>query len=92
MDLGVAADPYKIEPDILLSHNSHSDDEVFMLEDGGGDHLYSSNETLWRSKLSETTGWLILFRHTYTPRMAQLSVGQVVLNQGSVGASRCFRV
>lgn len=75
----------KLEPGILLCHGSPSDDEIFLLEEDGGDHFYPSNEALVRAKLGETTAGLILCGHTHTPRVVQLSNGQIVLNPGSVG-------
>ncbi|UVK41634.1 metallophosphatase family protein [Mesorhizobium sp. AR10] len=71
--------------EILLCHGSPSDDEVFLLEEDGGDHFFLSNESQIRRKLGRTEARLILCGHTHTPRVVHLSDGRVALNAGSVG-------
>ncbi|MDF2388628.1 metallophosphoesterase family protein [Nostoc ellipsosporum NOK] len=74
-----------ITSDILLCHGSPDDDEVFLLEEDGGDHFFASTEKQIRRKLGTFDAKLILCGHTHTPRVARLSDGCLLLNPGSVG-------
>ncbi len=74
----------RLPPEILLCHGSPEDDEVFLLEEDGGDHFYPSNEAQIAQKLGKTDAGLILCGHTHTPRVVLMS-GQTILNPGSVG-------
>jgi predicted phosphodiesterase len=74
-----------LTPEILLCHGSPSDDEVFLLEEDGGDHFYPSNEKQIRHKLDGIDAGLTLCGHTHTPRVVQLSDRRAILNPGSVG-------
>jgi putative phosphoesterase len=73
------------EGDILACHGSPADDEVFLLEEDGEGHFYPSAERQILPKLGTVDAELVLCGHTHTPRVAWLSVGQAVLNPGSVG-------
>ncbi|ODT08116.1 MAG: hypothetical protein ABS58_03470 [Mesorhizobium sp. SCN 65-20] len=73
-----------LPPEILLCHGSPADDEVFLLDEDGGDHFFPSNEAQIARKLGTTGARLILCGHTHTPRVALMS-DQTILNPGSVG-------
>ncbi|WP_185970363.1 MULTISPECIES: metallophosphoesterase family protein [unclassified Mesorhizobium] len=74
-----------LSPEIQLCHGSPSDDEVFLLEEDGGDHFYPSIEKQIRHKLGGIDAGLTLCGHTHTPRVVRLSDRQAILNPGSVG-------
>ena len=74
-----------LTPDILLCHGSPSSDEVFLVEEDGGNHFYPSNEKQIRHKLGSVDAGLTLCGHTHTPRVVRLSDRQTILNPGSVG-------
>lgn len=74
----------RLPPEILLCHGSPADDEVFLLEEDGGDHFFPSNESQIQQKLGKVDAGLVLCGHTHTPRVARIS-GQTILNPGSVG-------
>jgi hypothetical protein len=70
---------------ILLCHGSPSGDEVYLLEEDGGDHFHPSCEEQVRAKLGHHDVRLVLCGHTHTPRIVRLFDGTVILNPGSVG-------
>ncbi len=74
-----------LAPDILLCHGSPSSDEVFLVEEDGGNHFYPSSEKQIRQKLGNVDTGLALCGHTHTPRVVRLSDRQTILNPGSVG-------
>ncbi|HEV2503489.1 MAG TPA: metallophosphoesterase family protein [Mesorhizobium sp.] len=74
-----------LEPDVFLCHGSPSSDEIFLLEEDGGNHFFPSTESAVRHKLSNVTAELVLCGHSHTPRVVQVSERQIVLNPGSVG-------
>lgn len=71
--------------DILLCHGSPASDEVFLLEEDGGDHFYPSSNDQIETKLGAHDTKLVLCGHTHTPRVVRLSSGTIILNPGSVG-------
>lgn len=71
--------------DIFLCHGSPSSDEIFLLEEDGGNHFFPSTEGAVRLKLGNVTAGLVLCGHSHTPRVVQVSESQTVLNPGSVG-------
>ncbi|MDQ6437231.1 metallophosphoesterase family protein [Mesorhizobium sp. LHD-90] len=70
---------------VLLCHGGPTDDEVFLLEEDGGDHFYPSGEDSILRKIGRLDAGLVLCGHTHTPRLVRLSGGQMILNPGSVG-------
>lgn len=74
-----------LEPEIFLCHGSPSSDEIFLLEEDGGNHFFPSTESAVRRKLGNVTAGLVLCGHSHTPRVVQVSERQIVLNPGSVG-------
>lgn len=83
----LAALPLTLSPvsELLLCHGSPSDDDVFLLEEDGGDHFFPSNERQIRLKLGSVDAGLTLCGHTHTPRVVHLPGRQTILNPGSVG-------
>lgn len=74
-----------LESQIFLCHGSPSSDEIFLLEEDGGNHFFPSTESTVRRKLSNVTAELVLCGHSHTPRIVHVSGRQTVLNPGSVG-------
>ncbi|PLP61202.1 YfcE family phosphodiesterase [Mesorhizobium loti] len=74
-----------LESDVFLCHGSPSSDEIFLLEEDGGNHFFPSTESAVRRKLSNVTAQLVLCGHSHTPRVVRVSENQTVLNPGSVG-------
>lgn len=74
-----------LESDVFLCHGSPSSDEIFLLEDDGGNHFFPSTESTVRRKLGNVAAGLVLCGHSHTPRVVQVSERQAVLNPGSVG-------
>lgn len=71
--------------DIFLCHGSPSSDEIFLLEDDGGNHFFPSTEGAVRHKLGNVAAGLVVCGHSHTPRVVRVSESQIVLNPGSVG-------
>jgi len=71
--------------EIFLCHGGPADDEIFLLEEDGGNHFFPSSEGQVRRKLGDVSAELVLCGHTHTPRVVQASDSQTVLNPGSVG-------
>lgn len=74
-----------VESDIFLCHGSPSNDEIFLLEEDGGNHFFPSTESAVRLKLGNVTAELVLCGHSHTPRVVQATKDQSILNPGSVG-------
>lgn len=79
-----------LESDVFLCHGSPSSDEMFLLEEDGGNHFFPSTESAVRRKLGNVTAGLVLCGHSHTPRVVRASERQTVLNPGSVGV-QAFR-
>jgi diadenosine tetraphosphatase ApaH/serine/threonine PP2A family protein phosphatase len=71
--------------DLLLCHGSPASDEVYLLEEDGGNHFHPSSEEQVRAKLGPHGTALVLCGHTHTPRVVRLPNGPTILNPGSVG-------
>ncbi|WP_054314042.1 metallophosphoesterase family protein [Mesorhizobium sp. 1M-11] len=74
-----------LESEIFLCHGSPSSDEIFLVEDDGGNHFFPSTEREVRRKLGNVTAELVLCGHSHTPRVVFVSERQTVLNPGSIG-------
>lgn len=74
-----------LESAIFLCHGSPSSDEIFLLEEDGGNHFFPSTESAVRRKLGNVAAELVLCGHSHTPRIVHVSDRQTVLNPGSVG-------
>jgi predicted phosphodiesterase len=58
--------------EIFLCHGSPADDEVFLLEEDGGNHFFPSSEGQIRRKLGDVPAELVLCGHTHTAHRACL--------------------
>lgn len=74
-----------VEPGVFLCLGSPASDEIFLLEEDGGNHFFPSTESAVRRKIGNVAAELVLCGHSHTPRVVQVSGHQTVLNPGSVG-------
>jgi len=71
--------------DLYVTHGTQHDDSVYLLEDISSGKAVLRDEKKIIELLDDVESKFVVCGHSHTPRCANLSTGQVVLNPGSVG-------
>jgi putative phosphoesterase len=72
-------------PDILLCHGTPTSDVAYFLETVERTHIRAATQVEIAARLGDVDAALIVCGHTHVARSVRASVGQLIVNPGSVG-------
>jgi len=76
---------YELNNDVFLCHGAPNDDLTYLLEDIKDETNILRDEKQILELIKDIKQKVILCGHSHTPRMIELSNGQIIINPGSVG-------